>query len=197
MKNLLFLALLITILSPLVALPTEERHSLKLGIGLSGGARVDGFVLDFVSPRLFSINFEEYKRHSDYHLFLEASYQAVHGLNDAAGPVPAEFQSLLTIGTLAQVVSNDGPISPYTKIGLDIAFPSSRISTKSTSFGLRVAFGCDFIFSRAEKTFLGTSDSSFFLEGGIVYLHQTADRLPGSPAFLDGFIPKVGLRTHF
>ena len=60
-----------------------------------------------------------------------------------------------------------------------------------------IAFGCDFFLQRDQQSFLGTTDSSFFIEGNLLFFHSRLDLVAGQPNILGGFVPRVGIRSHF
>ena len=98
-----------------------------------------------------------------------------------------------------QSSSTDGNslISPYSVIGVDVAFIESSLATQNTSVGLKVGLGGDIFFVRGLDSFLGTSDSAFFVEANLLFYHRRADAVTGSPRFRDGFAPRIGYRSHF
>jgi hypothetical protein len=175
----------------------ETRHGFKLGAGFSGYPSGWGIGLDITFPRMFSIHPGGLPRHSDFHFFLGLDSvtlpNAVPGLLGTLSANNVIFMG----GLKGQMVANGSIVIPYTKVGLDIALMDSALVSSSTSAALRAGFGCDFIFSRGEDTWLGMQDVAFFAEGDLVFFHKRADKLTGSPHVLEGFVPRVGLRSHF
>jgi hypothetical protein len=174
----------------------EVRHSFKLGVGFSGYPIGHGIAIDIATPRLFSITSDEGKRRSDIHLQLGVEDLLLPNSVTVAGQTVSVSTFVFNLGFKGQMIPHEGVISPYSLLAMDLLLPDSRTSTKSTAFGLRVAFGCDFFFRRGEDSFLGTSDSSFFVEGAVFFWSHALDKV-GPTDWFNGFAPRVGFRAHF
>jgi hypothetical protein len=139
---------------------------------------------DFVTPRLFSIDMESQNRSIAFALFAKAGIAFDPRLNLSI-PISAG----LRITTQAET------ISPYSQLGVDFVYSNTAFVSRTTSFGVVVAMGCDFIVTKgAVDTFFGAYDSSFFVEANIRIFHN--DTSAGAN-LLNGFTPRLGYRLHF
>jgi len=194
-----FLFLAVLVVSGSLHAEAVARHSAKLGIGFSGQSNELGIHVDFATPSLVNFKTSNDKTRSDLHLFFEVGNMYLNNFAQSAGSFVNVNNGLFAAGTKMQhhLADGTGVISPYSTLGAEMAIVSKSISTSSTSFGLRVGFGCDFLFVKGIDTMLGTSDSAFFVEGNLSFLHKKADKIAGSPTWHEGFFPRIGMRSHF
>lgn len=176
----------------------ESPSGFKIGTAFAGSQNGAGFNLDVNFPRLAHFSSNDEKARTDLHLYLEGGWEYYHNLGSVAGNFVKTGVGLLGAGLRAQhSLLESSVISPYSALGVEVAFPSRTLSSQSTTVGFRAGLGCDFIFVRDARSFLGVSTSSFFVEGNLIFFHRRADLVAGSPQFRDGFVPRLGFRTHF
>lgn len=195
----LALALFCLPLVGFAATATEDlpRHSFKLGVGFSGQPGGYGLGLEVDFPRLFSVRPEGARRRSDILIYLSAEEVYLSNILPSSEGMTSSMLGVFSAGLKTQMVPDSGVMSPYVKLGVDVALLNSNLATNKTSVGMRAGFGCDFIIDRGQDTFLGMQDAGFFVEGDIILLHRRADKLAGAQTLLEGFAPQVGFRSHF
>lgn len=197
MKNLSLL-ILCTHLVVLHSRAEEIRDKFKVGLGFFGSSVGSGIGVDFAFSSLFNFQTHNDKARSDIHPYLELANEWHPNLAQTAG-VFSKTQSVL-MGAGAKLQTNglgSGFLSPYTALGLEFAFLDTALSTNSTSVGMRAGIGADILFLRSLEGWFGSSDSTFFVEANLLFFHRAANKLAGSPRIREGFIPRIGFRTHF
>ncbi len=174
-------------------------HATKFGVGFAGQSGELSIHAELATPSLFLFKTNNDKMRTDFHLYFEVGDHYVNNLAQLSGLFYTVNNGILSSGLRMQntLLDGSGVVSPYSTIGAELAFVSATLATNNTSLGLRVGFGCDLFFVRGVDTFLGTSDSSFFVEGNVTLLHRRADKIAGEPRWREGFYPRVGMRTHF
>lgn len=175
----------------------EHRSSIKLGVGFSGFLSGYGINADVASPRLFTVSRVEGKWQSDIHAFLGMGLHSVFNQAQSGNTFRHTNLETIALGLKAQIVPYNTWLSPYTALALDVLFFDSALSSKSVCLGFRGIFGVDLFYVRGTETLFGISDTSFFVQGDVVFFHSKANRIVGEPEVYAGFSPQVGFRSHF
>ncbi len=198
MKKLLLVAWIALAMNAFSA-ESEGRHSFKIGTGFSGHANGSGIDLDISSPSLFEIRSQNGKARTHFSLYLEAGDEWVTNFYQSAGVFKTVHNGMLGAGIRMQsaIAEATAILSPYSEIGAEAFILSALLSSKRVDFGFRVGFGCDLFFIRSVDGWLGTSDSSFFVEGNLYFFHGKMDAIAGSPSLREGLAPRIGMRSHF
>ena len=175
----------------------KVKEAIKVGIGFGGSSGSYDINFDIATPSLFSIVRGDAKGRSAIALVLLGGNRFFNNIQKGSGLFTGISSPTFSLGVRSTLQIPDISTVFYTIIAADLSFMDAAVSTKSTNWGVLTTFGCDLLIEKNTVTFLGISDSSFFIEGNIHLFHSRLDTALGQPNILDGFFPRVGIRSHF
>ena len=178
MKKKLYILLIFVGLAGIIT-AQEDKISNKFGAGfhLNQYQNDFGLGINLTSPYLFNNSFAIRLRGN--FMF----YQHPKGNETTWSPY-----SNITLGVLGVGGKAGEFIRLYGEGGIIVLFPSDEFSTETFAIGGYGVFGFEFYMSHG---------FNYYIELGGVGTGATADKIPTSPIYSNGFLISTGFRFHF